>query len=270
MLEAQMHPSNVFVTLTYEDGSLPMSSRGLATLEPKHMQNWLKRLRKSVEPTRLRFYAVGEYGDESWRPHYHAALFNFPACIRGVTFRRPGSTRADWANCCSACHLVGETWGKGDVEVGVLEPSSAGYLAGYVSKKMTRSDDVRLNGRFPEFSRMSRKPGIGYEAVHNVAESVWRHRLLEEKLDDVPGSLRHGSREQPLGRYLTKALRKQCGRDENAPESVVRKYQEELQPVRQAAFDASQSFADALAQANAQKVKNFGARKNIYRQRKTL
>lgn len=134
---------------------------------------------------------------------------------------------------------------------------------------MTRSDDPRLGDRAPEFARMSLKPGIGYEATHPVAESVWRNRLLN-KMEDVPSSLRHGSKIEPLGRYLTKALRKQCGRDEKAPESVVQKVQEELQPVRQAAFDASRPFREVLAESEKGKVASFKAKAKIYKQRKTL
>lgn len=55
MLEAMCHENSAFVTLTYEDGKLPEG----ASLNPKDAQDWLKRLRESVSPRKLRFYLVG-------------------------------------------------------------------------------------------------------------------------------------------------------------------------------------------------------------------
>ena len=69
MLEAMCHGDNAFVTLTYEDDNV-------RSLVPKDPQDWLKRIRKAVEPLRLRYYLVGEYGDISERPHYHVALIS--------------------------------------------------------------------------------------------------------------------------------------------------------------------------------------------------
>ena len=61
-----------FVTLTYDDTKLPANQ----TLVKAHLQNFMKRLRKRIEPEKLRYYAVGEYGDKTQRPHYHMILFN--------------------------------------------------------------------------------------------------------------------------------------------------------------------------------------------------
>ena len=36
-----------------------------------------KRLRDRVGYGRFRFYACGEYGETTNRPHYHAILFNY-------------------------------------------------------------------------------------------------------------------------------------------------------------------------------------------------
>lgn len=114
--------------------------------------------------------------------------------------------------------------------VGELTVQSAQYITGYVAKKMTRPDDARLEGRYPEFARMSLKPGIGAGAIPDVASEMMRWKL-EEKCVDVPVALRHGSSELPLGKYLRRLLRQQCGLDENAPQEVIEALRSGLLPV---------------------------------------
>lgn len=275
VLEAAQYEHNTFVTLTYNDCSLPFlnaaSNSSVATLVPDHLQNWLKRLRKAIAPSRLRFYACGEYGDESWRPHYHAALFGFPTCVRGRTRRKVGSGRPIWDGCCVQCELVGKTWGHGDVDLGMLEVSSAQYVAGYVTKKMTTADDQRLVGRHPEFARMSNRPGIGHSALHEVASVIMQFNL-DTREGDVPVALAHGKRKLPLGRYMRRKLRALIGKEENAPLSEVQKYEEEMRPLREAAKASSDvpSFRSQILQANEGKRLGFHARRRIRERKKSL
>lgn len=228
LLEAMLYKDNCFATLTYggnDDGAEP------TTLIPEHARNFLKRIRKSIAPVKLRFYLVGEYGDKSERPHYHVALFNYPTCARGNTqYNRNG------IKCCSTCESVSKIWGHGHILLGRLEPHSAAYIAGYVTKKMTRTDDVRLGNRHPEFARMSLRPGIGYDAMHEYASSLLTH-LPDGQ--DVPPALRHGSKLLPLGRYLTRAVRELTGREISAPETTIQKAQERLQDLQAAAIEAT-------------------------------
>lgn len=293
MLEAAQYSSNCFATLTYSDENLkPSLTRSLtraefesavarnpslstsivrtsdglmnlSSLQPRELQGFLKRLRKAIEPQRMRFYAVGEYGNDSERPHYHVALFNFGTCVRGRTRRRAGSGRPVWRGCCVQCELVGDAWSFGDVDLGILEVSSAQYVAGYVTKKMTAPDDRRLYGRHPEFARMSNRPGIGLSAMWELADA-WMKFDLEESQADVPVSLRHGSRELPLGRYLRRKLRTMVGRDEKTPQAVLDAMADEMQPLRQAAFDASRSFKKEVLKSSKQSRQNFHSRSRIF------
>ena len=207
MLEASQYEDNAFVTLTYDE-----EKYAGRTLVPKHAQLWLYGLRKTVRPLKIRYFLTGEYGDHSENPHYHAALFGFPTCRFGRSRYNRSRDR-----CCWSCDTIRETWGMGHVFLGLLEPESASYVAGYVTKKMTKADDERLDGRYPEFARMSLKPGIGAHAMHEVASALLEHY---PDLPDVPTALRHGKTVKPLGRYLTRKLRAYCGRDEGAPEVV--------------------------------------------------
>lgn len=261
MLELTQHSHASFVTLTYTPEALPSSSTGLPTLDPKHTQTWLKRLRTTLTRSPailadldlpdpyIRYFIVGEYGDKSDRPHYHAALFGYPSCQRGRTrfSQRTGS-------CCPACDLILKTWSHGNVFLGDLTRESAAYVAGYVTKKMTSKDDPRLNGRHPEFARMSLKPAIGLNAMHEVASSVLHHEV------DAPQALRHGSATLPLGRYLTDKLREFTGNEKD--EEI---YKEEMRSLSYRAIasgkGAKQQHLDetktrALSQTRLSKIRN--------------
>lgn len=261
MLEASESECNAFATLTYRDDRIPDGG----SLEPRHLQGFLKRLRASVSPSTFRFFAVGEYGDVSERPHYHAALFGFPSCAYGQS--RYSRSIID---CCHWCDLVRDRWGKGHVYLGTLEAHSAQYLAGYVTKKMTAKTDVRLNGRYPEFGRMSLRPGVGAGVMDEMASALLAPGV--RVLPDVPKALRHGSKELPLGRYLTKRLRARVGQDEKAPQALLDEMAAEMRPLQIAARSSSEnpSFKKAVIAAGDQRALNMEARSKIFKQRRSI
>lgn len=216
LLESYCHEKSSFVTLTYDDDHLYFRNdkSGLqllqASLRPKHLRDFLKRLRKAHAPKLLRFYGVGEYGDKSFRPHYHLALFGYEPCWYGGTRTHK---HAAGTGCCPPCDLIHSKWGKGGIDNATLENDSAAYIAGYVTKKLTNENDDKalklLAGRHPEFARMSNRPGIAAHALDIVSDALstqYGPFMLTEH-GDVPVSLDHGGRPFPLGRYLRQKLR---------------------------------------------------------------
>lgn len=272
-LEALCHQDNAFLTLTYAQEHLPTStSRSggfeIPTLNPKDLQDWLKRLREAHQPLKLRFFAVGEYGDDTHRPHYHVVLFNFRGCLRSRTRRAFGTSKPDPANCCDRCRLVLSTWPKGNIELGELNAKTASYVAAYTVKKLTAWDDRRLDGQHPEFARMSLRPGIGHDSLWEYA-----HTLLHFSLDsasDVPNAYREGSTLQPLGRYLRGKLREKIGKENKAPETTIKEMAEEMRPLREAAFDSSTSLKSAIIENSRQRAADLQARLNIRKKGKPL
>lgn len=221
MLEAAQHGDNSFVTLTYNDEHLPHGN----ALYPQDLSRFLKRLRRSIYPQKIRYFGVGEYGDTTQRPHYHIALFGYPHCRQASTDLR------DNRYCCPVCERVQRDWGLGKIHIGTLENNSAAYLAGYVTKKLTKKDDPRLEGRHPEFARMSNRPGIGGGVCDDLASIA-----LQYGRDDphsLPSSLKHGSRGQPLDRYLRSRLRHRVGiSDDEWAQYVKELTDEKMQDVR--------------------------------------
>lgn len=264
ILESYQHEENAFVTLTYSDEYLPSGG----TLVPKDLQDWLKRFRKEVYPAKVRYYGVGEYGDQSERPHYHLAIFGFPGCLQGRSiYNRHGYS------CCEPCRIVARTWARGIIVSDQLNEKSAQYIAGYVTKKLTSKDDPRLKGRHPEFARMSLRPAIGLSALHEVAAELLRYNLVESQ-GDVPSALRHGKRLLPLGRYMKRKLRLMVGESENAPQEVVDEAAADLQAMLDVALDNPEkygsfreTFRQEVANAADVKVKQMEGRSKIRRVR---
>lgn len=275
MLEAMQHTDNVFLTLTYADNRLPLTENGSSTLRPLDAQLWLKRIREAIAPLRLRFYLVGEYGDESFRPHYHAVLFGVAPCQRGGTLRCVGSTRPNWSECCWLCKLVGETWGYGDVDCRAMDDGLAQYISGYVTKKMTRFDDPRLGGRHPEFARMSLKPGLGSDAMYEVASQLMKYGL-DDAWADVPSVLASGKKLMPLGRYLRRRLRVLLGKNPAAPEAALAAMAEEVRDVFEATRLAPTpelkklAFKNALIDADTQRMDSLENRLTLYKQKRSV
>lgn len=216
-LECQMHEENTFATLTYSDEMLPIGG----TLEPAHLRDFLKRLREYTGYRKFRYFAVGEYGGQTFRPHYHLALFGFGGCEWKQTRKKP--------ECCRVCSDVRRIWGFGNVYLGTME-KAASYICGYVVKKMTRLDDPRLMGRYPEFARMSLKPGIGAFAMDHVASDMMQSNVKDAV--DVTSISYGGSTVKPLGSYLSRRLRKLRGLDEKAPQATVDKVAQEVYRLR--------------------------------------
>lgn len=152
----------MFLTLTYSDEYLP----ALGSLVPKHLQDFIKRLRKHFSPERLSFYACGEYGDKGGRPHYHVCVFGVEFSD-GVVLPRARSKARLFRS-----PTLEQLWSFGNSSYGEVTFQSAGYVARYALKKRTGAMAVVydvvspdtgevLGRRVPEFSRMSRRPAIG-------------------------------------------------------------------------------------------------------------
>lgn len=155
-LEFNDHDDTCWTTLTYDDAHLP------PTLAKAHLSAFLKRLRDRVLPTRLRFFASGEYGERTHRPHYHAILF-------GVSDRPE----------------IQESWPHGHVRTFPLSKALIAYTAGYCAKKVglkeLREERVdRSTGELytyqPPFIAMSKRPGIGGSARQHRAS--WRSQAI--------------------------------------------------------------------------------------------
>lgn len=157
MCELQSHEIASFLTLTYREDEL-IWGNSRATLYPKHLQLFLKRLRRSI-PSTLRFFGCGEYGELHQRPHYHLILYGHDFSKDRILYSGQGQS----ALYTSA--QLDALWSHGECKIGSVTFQSVQYVARYILGKHLGKDRnyYEKQGIEPEFIRMSLKPGLGHD-----------------------------------------------------------------------------------------------------------
>lgn len=193
--ESMMHSSSVFLTLTYDQAHVPDDG----SVDVRTWQLFAKKVRKELGP--FRFLHCGEYGGRSYRPHYHALLFGveFPdaLCVETAS----DGSRLYWSD------QVARLWRKGQHRLGAVTMQSAAYVARYVTAKASRNArtwdgvayyeeryrrvDDETGEEFyvrPEYSTMSRRPGLGATWFEKYWRDVFPHDqvVLEGRSYAVP------------------------------------------------------------------------------------
>lgn len=178
MHESQMHDESQFITLTYENEPLDGS------LNPPDFTKFMKRYRKYLEPTKIRYFHGAEYGDLLQRPHHHACIFGhdfkdkeiFHECEGIITYYSP---------------TLEKIWGHGFCTTSELTLASAAYVARYCLKKVTTSknspekyhahyetistDTGEIRLKQPEYATMSRAPGIANDWYQKFNSDIFPH-----------------------------------------------------------------------------------------------
>lgn len=187
--EASLYPRNSFLTLTYD--SAPPA------LVKSDLQKFFKRLRHSYT---FRYFACGEYGEKTRRPHYHALIFGEDFLSGNVTH----ISDELYTN-----EAVAKCWGHGLVSIAELNMATCCYVAGYVFKKI---------GDHETFSVQSRRPGIGHDWLDRFSGDLTR-----------TGSVTIEGREYPIPRRYMKwddfkfheeKLRRAALQQERAPKTI--------------------------------------------------
>ncbi len=149
-IEEKNSESAFFITLTYTDEKLYEQTGGVfeeyPSVEKRDLQLFIKKLRffqskNYPKRKKIKYYAIGEYGDKFGRPHYHVIAFNIDKLV---------------------VEKIDRIWNNGIVHVGSTTRQSINYVTYYIFKKM---ENKKLNaelGRKNEFAIMSKELGIGY------------------------------------------------------------------------------------------------------------
>lgn len=132
--EEQQCRNAFFITLTYQDDQITIED-GQPILVKSDLQKFFKRYRKKTSDRSFKYYAVGEYGEEGHRPHYHAIVFNVDL------------------------ELLLESWNKkGFVHAGTVTTKSINYVTSYVINKKKYGK----RQKYPPFAIMSKGLGRDY------------------------------------------------------------------------------------------------------------
>lgn len=212
--ELKVSTSAHFLTLTYADENLPWGAEE-PTLVKSDYQLFMKKLRKAVgKKVKLRYYAVGEYGTQLGRPHYHSIMFNLPNRF---------------------IKKLEKIWGKGTVYTGSVEAASIHYVTGYT---INRAGD--FIGRAPPFSVMSRNPGIGKNYLNT--HTKW-HQQNAANFTNVHGQV--GS----LPRYYKDKIFDKATRETLSDEAAwlgIQSYREEISRLAEIHADPERYYLERL------------------------
>lgn len=242
ILESLCYENNCFVTLTYDDEHIPRDWN----LSKEDYQNFLKLLRYNLPDRTIRYFIVGEYGNDKGRPHYHAILFN-------VGMHEASAIR--------------KAWGKGFIHVGEVNKDTASYVTSYVTKGWTLDNVSELKGRTPEFMRSSKgskyiKGGLGAPALNVIADRMKRFG----KDIGVIKELRVGKKTFPLGGYLSKKLSKMVGNED----VYDLEFYERQNEVFEKFMVEGENFLDNIIKHDYGKRIRNEKRHKLFKQRRTL
>ncbi len=201
MLERQYHDSAIFLTLTYDDFHVPKRIFVLPdtgevgtslTLCKRDIQLFMKRLRKHYGEDKIRFYAAGEYGTQTFRPHYHLIIFGIHVddsyvwrvkMVEGQRFVYYRSPTLEFL------------WPYGHCEFSDVSWDTCAYVARYVTKKLTgdASEFYKSFNIDPPFSLMSRKPGIARQYYDEHLTNLFDFDTINIGTEKEGLSFRHPS-----------------------------------------------------------------------------
>ena len=171
--EAQMHPNNSFLTLTYNNENIPCDH----SISKRELQHFMRSLRAKLlkkygtpytryncekpdtrrrsnrtyyydngQVPKVRYFACGEYGDQRGRPHYHIILFGYDFFDDRVKVKHTKN-----GNTLYRSPFLESVWDKGYSYIGEVSFESAAYVARYVFKKRKgKPDQVDKYGKTNE------------------------------------------------------------------------------------------------------------------------
>lgn len=212
MKEAEQMGSAFFITLTYAqapksylvkvDGKphhTVLTKR--LTVDIYHLQKFIKRVRKSQPGVKIKYYGTSEYGDETFRPHYHIIILGMDL-LRFVGVDQWNKIQRGVLKLDGKDHFYVDTWKNdkgyiGNVTIGYLTMASANYTLKYISKGR-KIPQYKGDDRQPEKSIMSKGMGLSY-----ITPAIYKlHRQDLERQYCVTDE----GQKIPLPRYLKDRL----------------------------------------------------------------
>lgn len=161
--ELAYHDKASFITLTYDDDHLPEGG----TLCKRHVQLYLKLLRKEMYPRKLRYYIAGEYGELRKRPHYHGIFFGLGLEEEDQLLTITFWPHADWSNDHIRRHAFG-----------IVNDDTIRYTAQYIDQKLYGDEAMEVydaTGRERPFNLQSK--GIGRQWCDEHVELISTGRI---------------------------------------------------------------------------------------------
>lgn len=164
-----------FLTLTYDDDFV---ADGM--LHKRDLQLFFKRFR--FAGFKFRYFACGEYGEQTARPHFHVLVF-------GVSFDEIEMMMSHRQYCSNGVRGNLPFWSFGFVHLGTVSEASCQYVAKYILKASAPSDSFDMYGysKHKPFQVMSRRPALGnsymckhYKRILSGRDPLIRFMCMDE------------------------------------------------------------------------------------------
>lgn len=203
--EMKFHDQSWFATVTYDDAHLPPGG----DLRLRDLQKFIKRLRRGskkfgMKPHRFRYFACGEYGTQTMRPHYHVVFFGLRLVDLKCVSKKVGREKYTSAS-VDRCWTDKHGKSKGGITIELMSDAFAFYVGKYVSEQVSYDNDRKNHVQFSPyewrsvdgvvvrrarpFSCQSRRPGIGAAFLEKYLSQLVSHgsvRLRNGKLVGIP------------------------------------------------------------------------------------
>lgn len=169
--------NSLFCTLTYDDEHCPLS------LNKREIQLFNKRLRQSVRPNKYKFFMCGEYGDKTFRPHYHFLFF-------GINMSHIDIIMSIWDKCdWSNYHIRNKSFDY-------VANHNIEYVSGYIHSKLSGPD------LYYQYIEQNLEPPFRLSSKHLGMQYIEdnKEQLIEDK------SIRRNGHDVPLPEYYRKKL----------------------------------------------------------------
>lgn len=204
-LESLSSKNNYFMTLTYNNENIPKTTDinqvERPTLNKQDLVKFLKRLRitwqRKYNNKKIRFFACGEYGSKYARPHYHIIIFNIE--IKELKYQTTIRNNNYYIN-----KEIEKIWGKGFVSISRFTRETAEYTAKYMLKKVKGAEARKFYENLnivPEYTTMSKQPGIGAEWFNKNTKRIWEQ-------DSIPTLKKGKYKLQKLPKFYDNKLKK--------------------------------------------------------------
>lgn len=181
MMELEDHEEAWFLTLTYDNEHVRKSAyadpetgeaNDCYTLSKRDFQLFMKRLRKEYSDCKIRFFASGEYGSNTARPHYHVIVYGLHFEDGELKYYKKSGKFKLWKS-----ERLNRVWNCGFVVIAPVSWDTCAYTARYVMKKAVgkTSDFYEKFNIEPEFCLMSRKPGIARHYYETHKDQIYQY-----------------------------------------------------------------------------------------------
>lgn len=198
LCQMDLSRNNLFVTLTYSNDNVPTCSYNgviYLSLNEQHLRHFLKKFRddcrykyhkvtgldKSIAKCPMRYFAIGDYGETTLRPHYHILIFDSPY------------TRVELLN------YLTDNWQFGQFRVDIASSAHTSYICKYMTSQNINYPEVVVK----PFRLMSR--GLGLDKTFD---------FLDDYLNGL-SAFQVGSFRSALPAYMRKLIDDYVYSDEN-------------------------------------------------------